>query len=87
MADLESMTDEEIRTFIRTMQRGNPTRLEAEILLEARSTERQLRSAERLVVVTENLVTATRRMMWATWALVVLTALTAFAAILSSTVH
>ena len=84
--DLDRMTDDEIRTCIKTMSSGNPDRIDAELLLGARSSARQLETAdklvtttEKLVTVTANLATATRRMMVATWALVVLTALVALA--------
>lgn len=77
MGDPAGMNEEELLRSVATMSSGNPARLDAQLRLQMLAGKRQSETADKLVTVTADLVKATRRMMYATWALVILTALTA----------
>lgn len=81
--DFDSMSNEDIRRQIGSMQGFNATRRDGELVLQMRSSARQVVTAEKLITVTDNLVTATRRMMYGTWAIAVIAVVALIVSIVS----
>jgi hypothetical protein len=73
--DFESLSDVEIRKAIRTLTATNSERLDGQLVLEGRASEKLVASTDHLVTATTNLVTATKSVMYATWAVAAVTLL------------
>ena len=73
---ISDMTDEELAFLLSTTRPGTLAE-QLKVDLQLRMGKRQAESADALVVATKGLVAATSRLVWATWALVVLAAILA----------
>ena len=71
---ISDMTDEDLAFLLSTTPPG-PLAEQLKVDLQLRMGKRQAESANALVVATKGLVAATSRLAWATWALVILTAM------------